>query len=627
MTAGEFAFTPRVGRIRSSGGYSRGRSFLARVNRAVSRAGPKSSKSKNVPGGRPYTGTRRVIVKARIVKMTGSSAAALAQHLRYIARDSAVREQDRGELFNGESDTVDRADFGKRASGDRHHFRLIVSPEDGAEMADLKPFIRDLVQNMERDLGTRLDWAAAIHHDTAHPHAHLVIRGRRQDGKDLVMPRRYISHGIRERASDLVSLELGPETRLERDRKRASEVRHERLTRIDRSLIRMAGDDGVLTLDKSPWQYRPTNTARLRILEKMKLATSLGSGRWQLENDLATRLKELGERGDIIKALNKAQRVVPGRQIAPDFDLKVGDRIHGRVVSVGTRGDFHDQIAATLDAEGGRLLQASLPEDLPLRAGMIAEVSRVAGAIRPSDRTIAEIARANGGMYSPALHQAADPGASVQFITAHVRRLEAMRRLGHALRTKDGNWIVPDDYLARVDIHEAERAASRPLQVRVASYLTLEDQIGNEGLAWLDGQGLSSAHGHGFEAEMLKAKQARQRELLRRGLIRSSGEQLSSEKREALRRAGLDTAAQSIAEKIGKTAMAAPERGQVSGRFTGTVDTGDGRYAVLETRQRFTLVRWRSVMEQARGREISGLVRGGHVSWTLTSGRTQGRWR
>ena len=134
-------------------------------------------------------GRRRVIVKTRTVRMAASSRSALMKHIGYIRRDSALSKEDRGQLFDRDSDTADSRPFVEDASRDRHHYRFIISPEEGAELADLKPFVRDLVGQMEKDLATRLEWIGAEHHDTGRPHVHLIVRGRHQDGQDLKIPR------------------------------------------------------------------------------------------------------------------------------------------------------------------------------------------------------------------------------------------------------------------------------------------------------------------------------------------------------------------------------------------------------------------------------------------------------
>jgi hypothetical protein len=106
---------------------------------------------------------------------------------------------------------------------------------------DLQAFTRDLAQ-MERDLGSGLDWLGIAHWNTDNPHLHLLVRGVAQDGSDLVISRAYISHGLRSRAEDLVSIELGPKPEHEIRSGLAQEVNAERWTRLD-AAIRMAADD------------------------------------------------------------------------------------------------------------------------------------------------------------------------------------------------------------------------------------------------------------------------------------------------------------------------------------------------------------------------------------------------
>src|SRR6202012_5270146 len=96
--------------------------------------------------------------------------------------------------------------FIERGREDRHQFRFIVAPEDSVEMSDLRGFTRDLMRQMENDLGTKLDWVAVDHHNTGHPHTHVVVRGRDDLGQDLVIARDYVAHGMRERAAEIVTL-------------------------------------------------------------------------------------------------------------------------------------------------------------------------------------------------------------------------------------------------------------------------------------------------------------------------------------------------------------------------------------------------------------------------------------
>src|SRR3546814_1527129 len=112
-------------------------------------------------------------------------------------------------MFDAASDSANHRAFAERCEDDRHHFRFIVSPEDAADMQDLRAFARDLARQMESDLGTRLEWIAVDHWNTDNPHVHLLVHGVDEAGADLVISRDYISRGLRSRGEALVSPELG----------------------------------------------------------------------------------------------------------------------------------------------------------------------------------------------------------------------------------------------------------------------------------------------------------------------------------------------------------------------------------------------------------------------------------
>jgi hypothetical protein len=122
-------------------------------------------------------GSRRVIVKARYTRIVARDLGAARAHLKYIVRDGVTRQGAPSRLYDATRDDVDGGAFLDRSETDPHQFRFVVSADEGARLADLKPFIRDLMAQMERDLDTRLDWAAVDHFNTGHPHTHIVIRG------------------------------------------------------------------------------------------------------------------------------------------------------------------------------------------------------------------------------------------------------------------------------------------------------------------------------------------------------------------------------------------------------------------------------------------------------------------
>lgn len=207
----------------------------SRIGRGASRGRLLSARTAG-RAGRP----RRVIVKTRLVKLAGKGAGAARAHLRYIQRDGVTRDGLPGELYSAREDIADGKEFLERSAGDRHQFRLIVSPEDGDLYPDLKPFVRRLMAQVEKDLETRLEWVAVDHFNTGRPHSHILLRGTDETGANLVIAREYIAHGFRNRASEIATLDLGPVTRLEIEARMRRDIDAERLTDIDRQLLREA---------------------------------------------------------------------------------------------------------------------------------------------------------------------------------------------------------------------------------------------------------------------------------------------------------------------------------------------------------------------------------------------------
>jgi type IV secretory pathway VirD2 relaxase len=187
------------------------------------------------------------MVKARVVRRMRSPGAMQA-HIGYLKRDGVTRDGSPGRLFDAAGDDADGRAFAERCADDRHHFRFIVSPDDASELESLRGFTRDLMEQASRDLGSRLDWVAVDHWSTEHP-IHILVCGCADDGSELVISRDYIATGMRARAADLVTRELGPRSELEVRRGLEAEVTAERWTRLDRVLTREAGRvEGVVDL-------------------------------------------------------------------------------------------------------------------------------------------------------------------------------------------------------------------------------------------------------------------------------------------------------------------------------------------------------------------------------------------
>ena len=593
-------------------------------------------------------GARRVVVKARYVPMRAGSRAA-AVHLRYLQRDGVTKDGSPGALYSATADRADGRALLDRSEGDPRQFRLIVAAEDGAELSDLRAFTRDLMRQVERDLGTTLDWVAVDHFNTAHPHTHIVIRGGDEAGENLVIAGAYLAHGIRERASELVTIELGPESTMERQAKLVRETDQERLTWIDRALLRETGDaaDGVIDLRPTGGEQRSDcdrqlRIGRLQVLERLGLAQEIATARWRLVPGMEETLRDLGERGDIIKTMHRALIRQGAERGAEQFALHgVGEPIAapitGRLLGRGLGGDeLRDQIHLVVDGIDGRVhyveVAAASADAANTPIGAIVALGAERGAPRAADRTIADLAHRNAGIYRPADHLAtarADPGVADPdaYVEAHVRRLEALRRAGVVQRLDADRWRIPADFEQRAARHDAGRSQTTSLSV--LSALELEAQIRSDGATWLDRQLLArdrvplAQSGFGLEVEEA-LEQRRQHHLVhgdaRRqtdGRVRYRRDLLATLKRRELARAGAELAtARGVPFR-----MAAPGE-KIRGTYCEPIQLASGRYALIENAQEFTLVPWRPVIERSHGREVVGLVTEGGISWQI--GRDHG---
>lgn len=287
---------------------------------------------------------------------------ALALHVNYLQREGVTKDGQSGRLFDAQGEAADGGAFAGRCADDRHHFRFIVSPDDGEQMADLKAFTRELMAQAQKDLGTRLDWVAIDHWNTGHPHVHILVRGRTDDGFDLVISRDYISHGLRARAGELVQLELGPRSQQEIAEQLARQVEANRWTDVDRSLRRLAGEDGVV--DLRPRQRRTgegdqPRIARLRKLESMGLASAEGVGRWRLAQDAEQVLRAMGREGDVIARLHAALSGRGGALDPSDIELN-STEVVGRLAARGHDDELRGSAYAAIEGLDGRLHHVAL---------------------------------------------------------------------------------------------------------------------------------------------------------------------------------------------------------------------------------------------------------------------------
>jgi type IV secretory pathway VirD2 relaxase len=565
------------------------------------------------------------------VKLRGQGAKAAALHLRYIQRDGVTREGAPGELYDRSTDRSDGSEFLKRGGEDRHQFRFIVSAEDAGEYQDLKPFVRKLMARMEADLGTSLDWVAVDHHNTGHPHTHVVLRGIDDRGQDLVIAREYISHGMRERAAEIVTLDLGPRTDLEIEDRLRLQVTQERWTDLDRALRRDASPDGDVALANADTAIAHHHRAgRLQTLSRLGLAEEVSPGHWRLSPDMEPTLRTMGERTDIIKTMNRelaARAIDRGISDMAVFGAGAEAAVTGRVVARGLSDERAGAHYLVVDGVDGRVHYAEIAEgtDSAVASGAIVRVGATPRLIREVDRTVETIAQHHNGIYSPENHRAYDAMARPEFIAAHVRRLEAMRKTGRLVeRHADGSWAIQPGHAERGAKFDQERTNGR---VELLSPVPLDRLQTVRARTWLDQELLTDTpiplQDSGFGHEVRQALRARRAWLVQEGLA------LEEAMRTVYRRDMLSTlrdqeiasAGTELAGNLGKRYTAATD-GEIEGVYRGAVQLVSGRFAIVERSHEFTLVPWRPVLERQIGKQFSGIIRDGSVNWTIGRGRT-----
>jgi len=641
-------FRPRPGAQKQ-----RDDAFINKVLRQTNKAGAKLGKTVGKVGYRPgsrlgrghvaarFAGAsltpnaRRVTIKARLVNLAKAGARSTAAHLRYIEREGVDRQGGPGHAYGPTTDAADTAAFEESGREDRHQFRFIVSPEDAEQLDGLRTYTRHLMARMEADLGTRLDWVAVDHWNTDNPHTHVVLRGTDDTGKDLIISRDYVAEGMRHRAAELATEWLGPRTELEIQRAMQREVDQERWTGLDRTLQRLAVDGLVRpeTLAEPRLQrQRQMLIGRLQRLQRMGLATEQQPGTWAIHAEAEPTLRAMGERGDIIRTM---QRAMSGRQreLAVFQPSEDGRSIVGRVVGKGLADELHDKGYLVVDGTDGKAHYVALPPRSELEQYTTGAVVEVKGSadVRTADRNIAALAI--DGVYRTDHHLAVAQGPATpdrdprEVVAAHVRRLEALRRAGIVECMAEGVWRVSGDLAERGRQYDAQRLGGG-VAVELRSHLPIERQTRVIGATWLDQQLIGRGKGLadlGFGSEVKDALQQRVDFLTEQGLAGRRGQRviLARNLLATLRERELAKATQDIAAETGRKHRPVAEGQRVTGIYRRSVMLASGRYAMLDDGMGFSLVPWKPVIEQRLGQQIAATMRSGGASWEI--GRQRGR--
>ena len=563
---------------------------------------------------------RRVIVKARVIKNSPNGRKVAGLHMKYIQRDGVGKDEEKGGLFGKERQEISADDLTKTITGEKHQFRFIVSPEDGHDI-DLEKFSKDLMKQAEIDTGQKLIWGAVSHYNTDNPHVHIVVRGIDESGDQVWLDREYISRGLRNRASEIVTRELGCRTEIEIDQALTNEITQERYTSLDRQLDHRMIDNQVIFADydmNDPGRFADSRLmSRVEKLKEIGLVKDLRPRKFEFVEGWQNKLKAMGQRGDIIKTIHAEL----GRNDTGNYHIHFQNddiNIEGVVSRKGLADELSDRQFMIVENERGEIhyleadhkTQNAISE---LQEGAIVKLETEKESwLKPSDKTIADIARGNDNIYSTDIHQKAIGSEHIKirgkevktkaFIDAHKRRIQRLCRFGLAQDLGNGQFLINDD----IEKQLGDRDKTHPvknLKIIENSKLKLHQMVKYKGCTWLDRHTANLEDGTkshlGFGSDV--AKQARVRARFVKQLGIDPADPARAKKLELIERKNV------IHQEAQKTGLrhVKIEPGQtISGELKAVSETPGGKkYVRIDNArsQEFSLVPWRKDFEKLMG--------------------------
>jgi type IV secretory pathway VirD2 relaxase len=564
---------------------------------------------------------QRVVVKVHISRhRPGKIKGSLSRHVSYLGRESASADGHRGVFYDATG--IDPAKEVQAWQQDRHHFRVIVSPERGEDIhsaVGLTAYIREVVKRFERDLDTKLTWIAVNHDNTDNPHAHLLIRGRKGEGTDaadLVLPRTFISQTMRRRASEVATELLGERTLEQTQQALQKEVQAERFTSLDRvierHLERGSKTPDAVGLDVSRTRKigfhsstRALVLARLQFLEQMGLAQKGRGTHWQVDPSFASALKRMGARNDIIKQLYASLGPQAGEVHWMQDRAPGAEPIGGIVIVRGSTDELTESRFVVVQDAGGKSYYARLRDDDAYAQTQVGSVVRLGwqdARRHAQNGQVLAVAARNEGLYTAAAHEAylraTEPAMAPDQIVATVR--STMGRLGF-LAGLSGTWGMENtsgvqqagDGKFRIEREAFLRSQERMRIVTDLSVLSpfrLDQQADAHALTWLD----RLAFGGGTDKELLKHPAIQQALRAREAWLVQNGyaQELQSDGSPVVLRPGAmrrlaEAEQRSFREQLtkahGKPASELPSGRDIAGTYNGTYPLHAGQQAVVVT--------------------------------------------
>ena len=564
---------------------------------------------------------QRVVVKVHVSRhRPGKVHGSALRHVSYIGRESASQDGQHGVFYDAMQEGLNARQIVKAWEQDRHHFRLIVSAENAADLPELKLYIRRVMARVERDLGTPLQWLAVDHYNTDNPHTHVLFRGLKQDQTDLVMPRKYVSYGIRFQAEKVATEMLGPRSADDIRREHDNQINAERFTALDRMIERSievgeAGQAGRIDLhpDK-PIGFavddRNRVLGRLQFLQTMDLAKKGRGTWWILDPEFGSKLRDLGQRNDLIKTLYASLGTQAGNVERMNAREVSAQPILGELVAKGSVDEISDRKFVVVRDSAGKLYYGQVPADENFRraqSGAVVELGEMAHRQRILLGEIAAITQGHNGVYTAADHATylsqQHPDLTPDQAAARVR--SAAAKLAFVAGYNGSGVTRTADGKVQIDASAFERFTSArrsQTDMRIVSAHGLNQQVEAQAFTWLDRQLLQPsgtgqtavAHWHG---EFATALERRRQWLVAQGFAEFPGPDRNAVTFKAGAMAHLHSAEfrqlqGSVAREFKRPAARLPRETTITGQYAGLRELHTGPVALIATPQRLYVTRW-----------------------------------
>lgn len=582
-----------------------------------------------------FSSGQRVVVKARYVKhkagsmKAGGGAASLRDHLKYISRDAAGKDGEKAVLFNEQEEGLDRKGFLELCQNDRHHWRFIISPENGHQIEDFHGYVRSVVKLVEKDLQTSLEWTSAVHYDTDDVHAHVIVRGVNDRGEDLVIGQDYVKEGFRRRAQEVATELLGERSLEEIQKSQEREVEALRVTSLDRFMEKQMGQERTLDVraktnfGKSLF-YEGLIKGRLRFLAASGLAVEQPPGVYALKEDYQDDLRAIAQKNEAVKRLYPKIQDQARLDDLSVYAIKDGQgpTVTGRIVDKGIMDELYDRKYVVVEDMEAKLHFVAVGETRSYdkaEKGSLVTVKPGGQSTGRADQNIKMIADMNDGLYDAAVHRAhvekemkfIPEEDRDQYVDYHLKRLETLEKNEIVKVMDGGRYEIPADVIAKGEeltkkINKREKKRFYP-HLNVLSATPIERLVYAEKKTWLDRELYKQAKkgpSIPYDAGVSQALAARRDWLVKNDLaiIQSNGEfALRGKALQQLDTMEVYAAGRKLAQKFGLEFSDKRVKYDQLMQYGGFVNLETGTWAVVSQGKALQLARVESEPKLERG--------------------------